>query len=163
VNSTNSNLVVSSSWESSLTRSPSLSSVAPPQLASHPFSLCISQGNQFMIQKLNDRRRSGALAPHKENTSLDVDDPETWGSWYNRRFVPSNRLGFTLWRLSNNLFEPECAVLAIKYANLQLLLLLSRTCEPLFMSSHQDRRPLAPATVARLVIKNEDQTLVDDE
>jgi hypothetical protein len=41
-----------------------------------------------MIQKLNDRRRSGALAPHRENTSLDVDGPETWGSWYNRRFVP---------------------------------------------------------------------------
>jgi hypothetical protein len=72
-------------------------------------------------------------------------------------------LGFTLWRLSNNPFEPECAVSAIKYANLQLLLLLSLTCEPLFLSSHQDRRPLAPATVARLVIKNEDQTLVDDE
>jgi hypothetical protein len=79
------------------------------------------------------------------------------------RITNSLSLGFTLWRLSNNLFEPECAVLAIKYANLQLLLLLSRTCEPLFMSSHQDRRPLAPATVARLVIKNEDQTLVDDE
>ena len=94
-----------------------------------------------MIQKLNDRRRSGALAPHRENTSLDVDGPETWGSWYNRRFVPSNRhsipfritdfrsLDFTLWRLSNNPFEPECAVLAIKYANLLLLLLLSPTCE----------------------------------
>lgn len=44
-----------------------------------------------MIQKLNDRRRSGALALHKENISLDVDGPESWGSWYNRRFAPSNR------------------------------------------------------------------------
>jgi hypothetical protein len=42
-------------------------------------------------------------------------------------------LDFTLWRLSNNLFEPECAVLAIKYANLLLLLLLSPTCEPPFL------------------------------
>ena len=72
-------------------------------------------------------------------------------------------LDFTLSWLSNNRFEPECAVLVIKYAHLQLLLLLSPTCESLFVSSHQDRRPLAPATVARLVIKNEDQTFVDDE
>ncbi len=81
-----------------------------------------------MIQKLNDRRRSGALAPHRENTSLDADGPETWGSWYNRRFV-LNRLsrfrmadprsiGFIPLWLSNNLFGHECAVLAIKYANL---------------------------------------------
>ena len=125
-----------------------------------------------MIQKLNDRRRSAALAPHRENTSLDADGPETWGSWYNRRLAPSRR-GSTFriadssspdstpWRLSKNPFEPECAVSAIKYAHLQLL--LSSTCEPLFLYSYQDRRPLAPATVARLVIKNEDQTLVNDE
>ena len=31
------------------------------------------------------------------------------------------------------------------------------------LSSYQDRRPLAPATVAKLVIKNEDQSLVNDE
>lgn len=79
------------------------------------------------------------------------------------RITNSHSLGFTLWWLSNSPYEPECAVLAIKYANLQLLLLHSPTCEPLFLSSHQDRRPLAPATVARLVIKNEDQTLVEDE
>ncbi len=71
-------------------------------------------------------------------------------------------IDFTPWWLSNNLFEPECAVLAIKYANQQLTS-TSPTCEPFFLSSHQDRRPLAPATVARLVIKNEDQTLADDE
>jgi hypothetical protein len=52
------------------------------------------------------------------------------------RITTSLSLGSTLWRLSNNPFGPECAVLAIKYANLQLLLLLSLTCEPLFLSSH---------------------------
>jgi hypothetical protein len=31
------------------------------------------------------------------------------------------------------------------------------------LSPCQDRRPLAPATVAKLVIKNEDQSLVNDE
>jgi Velvet factor len=40
-----------------------------------------------MIQKLNDRGGTAALTPHRENTSLSVDGPETWGSWYNRRFV----------------------------------------------------------------------------
>jgi hypothetical protein len=84
-----------------------------------------------MIQKLNGRRRSAALAPHRENTTLDADGPETWGSWYNRRLVlfpipfafpiaNSRFLGSTPWWLSNNPFEPECAVLAIKYANLLL-------------------------------------------
>jgi len=85
-----------------------------------------------MIQKLNDRRRSAALAPHRENTSLDADGPETWGSWYNRRFYS----------------------LAVVQQPIR-----ARMCG----FGDKDRRPLAPATVARLVIKNEDQTLVNDD
>ncbi|KAH9999993.1 velvet factor-domain-containing protein [Russula vinacea] len=75
-----------------------------------------------MIQKLNDRRRSAALAPHRENTSLDADGPETWGSWYNRRFYSLSVVQ-----------EP----------------IRARMCG----FGDKDRRPLAPATVARLVIK----------
>ena len=42
-----------------------------------------------MIQKLNGRRGSSALALQKESTSLGADGPEAWGSWYNRRYVLS--------------------------------------------------------------------------
>lgn len=90
-----------------------------------------------MIQKLNGRRGSSALAPQRESTSLDVDGPETWGSWYNRRSVLSLLpptltelahvpfrlrllVDFTLWKLSKNPFEHECVVLAIKYDNPKL-------------------------------------------
>jgi hypothetical protein len=83
-----------------------------------------------MIQKLNDRGGSAALAPHRENTSLSADGPEAWGSWYNRRFVlfvkvsnfasltPVRHIGFTPWKLPKSPFEPGCVALVIKYANL---------------------------------------------
>ncbi|KAI0268133.1 velvet factor-domain-containing protein [Gloeopeniophorella convolvens] len=85
-----------------------------------------------MIQKLNDRRGSTALAPYREPTSADADVPETWGSWYNRRF-----------------YSLEVVQQPIR----------ARMCG----FGDKDRRPLAPATVAKLVIKNQDQTLVDDD
>jgi hypothetical protein len=86
-----------------------------------------------MIQKLNDRRGSAALAQlHRENTSLEADGPETWGSWYNRRF-----------------YSLEVVQEPIR----------ARMCG----FGDKDRRPLAPATVAKLVIKNEDQTFVNDD
>jgi len=83
-----------------------------------------------MIQKLNDRRGSVALAQlHRESTSLDADSPETWGSWHNRRFElckhvflslihDSLWVGFTPWRWSRSPYGLECAALAIKYAYL---------------------------------------------
>ncbi|KAI0307048.1 velvet factor-domain-containing protein [Multifurca ochricompacta] len=85
-----------------------------------------------MIQKLNDRRVSTALTTHRETTSLDADGPESWGSWYNRRFYSLEIIQ-----------EP----------------IRARMCG----FGDKDRRPLAPATVAKLVIKNEDQTFVNDD
>jgi len=84
-----------------------------------------------MIRKLNGRRGSSALAPHREGTS-DADGPETWGSWFNRRF-----------------YSLEVVQEPIR----------ARMCG----FGDKDRRPLAPATVVKLVIKNEDQTLVNDD
>ena len=120
-----------------------------------------------MIHKLNDRRGSTAPSLHRECTSR-AEGPESWGSWQNRRFAFSvntrfsyyaySLTGFTRWRLHKSPFELGCAASGIKYAN--RLCSLARFRET---SSLQDRRPLAPATVAKLVIKNEDQSLVNDE
>ncbi|KAI9513272.1 velvet factor-domain-containing protein [Russula earlei] len=63
---------------------------------------------------------------------MDADGPETWGSWYNRRF-----------------YSLEVVQEPIR----------ARMCG----FGDKDRRPLAPATVAKLIIKNEDQTLVNDD
>ncbi|KAI0068580.1 hypothetical protein BV25DRAFT_1866564 [Artomyces pyxidatus] len=85
-----------------------------------------------MIQKLNGRSGSTAIAPYRQSTSTNDRGPESWGTWLNRRF-----------------YSLEVVQQPIR----------ARMCG----FGDKDRRPLAPATIAKLVIRNDDNSLVNED
>ncbi|KAI0320659.1 velvet factor-domain-containing protein [Amylostereum chailletii] len=77
-----------------------------------------------MIQKLNARHGSTAIAPYRPTTSTSTDNL-TWGSSYNRKY-----------------YSLEVTQQPVR----------ARMCG----FGDKDRRPLAPATVAKITVKDED-------
>lgn len=105
-----------------------------------------------------------------QQTSVRVRQagPEVWGQWSGRKSVVSfwaspllitSQQDITPLKLSSNLSVPECAVLAIRFFLFSFFIL-----QILDISLNtQDRRPLAPAAVAKMVVRREDDSIVDIE
>ena len=126
-----------------------------------------------MIQKTNARVGSSSAAPGRQTTASD--GPESWGQWSGRKLVlysfrfltmadnhqyPLRCLGtgITPWRSSSILSELECAASVTKYERFLNLRVASFNG-----SIPKDRRPLAPAAVAKMIVRREDGSLVDVE
>ena len=68
-------------------------------------------------------------------------------------------LGSILLKLYRTLSERVCAVLETRCVKIRTC----RTTEDQWQRGIQDRRPLAPAAVAKMIIKREDDSIVDPE
>lgn len=67
------------------------------------------------------------------------------------------------WRSSNIQSGPECVALVIKSAHLFLVLTLLDLISVRIALISQDRRPLAPAAVAKMIVRREDNGIIDVE
>lgn len=112
-----------------------------------------------MIQKTSQRQLN-ALVPNPSR----VNTPDEWGQWVRNKSVHQLNANYALTPFSgiihlrshSILSAPECVDLATKYT---AFILFFSPCSYFV----QDRRPLAPAAVAKMIVRREDNSILEVE